>query len=189
MSSARGSSKSRALACSDVLLVRGGARLSGGVGDALVRPNWVELERRADIGMGAARDLVLLDALLSLPAGVNVPVADLARDAVRVLRRAPEGVVAFDGSGHVERVMRLLCRPLVFEGVEVEFVGQGWRRALAGAAVFARVVGLSGCLRPMRSGWECASVRGRSAATRVGLARGCLGMTGLWRRCLRGVGR
>lgn len=73
--------------------VAGGARISGGRGDALIRIDVAEHARRQRCGSGAITELWQLDVLMNLPYGQPVPISALD-DAERwALDRMPDGAV------------------------------------------------------------------------------------------------
>jgi hypothetical protein len=111
-------------------VVAGGAVTVGATGDAVVTCDYMEQARRRLVGLGAVTSLWLLDAVMTLPAGVPVRVADLSEDVRISVNAAPRGVVAIDGGW----VTRLLSPPLTVVGAVV--CGTGWRRPLQQAGRF-----------------------------------------------------
>ncbi|TVZ06309.1 hypothetical protein EAS64_02435 [Trebonia kvetii] len=107
-----------------------GAVTAGAAADAVVACDEEEQARRRSAGLGAVTSLWLLDALMTLPAGAPVRIADLSADAWACISAAPRGVVAVDGGW----VTRLLSPPLTVVGAVVR--GPGWRRPLRQAARF-----------------------------------------------------
>jgi hypothetical protein len=165
---------------SGVLLVRGGARLAGGSGDAHVRVNPEEVARRDRVGLGPVLDLLLLHELLGLPCGLPVPAGELGDEAHQTLGKAPPGVVAFcDARARGDRaagvtVTRLLQRVVVVEGVSVT-ASHGWRQAFDRAAGFLSVAptwivlsARQGTVRQIASGLLEADAAGMGVAVEGG---------------------
>jgi hypothetical protein len=114
--------------------VSSAAVLPDGRGDAALRLHVGECGRRAAAGLADVASPPLLDALLGLPLGVDLPWSALTPRAVRLLTAAPDGVVAADDAG----VRRLLAPPLTVATVVVPARGT-WSAALRLAASFGRV--------------------------------------------------
>ncbi|ALG10211.1 hypothetical protein AOZ06_27940 [Kibdelosporangium phytohabitans] len=87
--------------------------------------------RRQAIGLGHVNSLALLDVLMDLPVGTPVPISSVDTPNLRVLRKAPGGVVRVAGSA----VTRLLM-PVVTPVLAVVYAS-GWRDGLADASEFA----------------------------------------------------
>jgi hypothetical protein len=107
-----------------------GAVTAGAVGDAVVACDYAEQARRRRVGLGAITSLWLLDAVMTLPAGTPVRVADLSEEVWACISAAPRGVVATDGRW----VTRLLTPPLTVVGAVI--CGTGWRRPMQRAGRF-----------------------------------------------------
>lgn len=114
------------------MAVPSGARVSGAVADAVVTVDAIEDQRRAGLGLVGVADLGLLDALMCLPVGEAIPVADLGPVASAHLRAAPAGCVEWLDGG--TRVRRLLVPAATVELVVVR-CGR-WRSGLLRAAAF-----------------------------------------------------
>jgi len=144
------------------LVVPSGARVSGAIADALVSVDADEHSRRGAWGLGGVEQLGLLDALMCLPTGVPVPVADLGEIGRWHLRGAPAGCVEWLPDGLVRRLLVPVC------SVQLVLVrATSWRSALRRAAEFepfaSRVVLLE---RPAR---KLADVQWEADAAGVGL--------------------
>lgn len=113
-------------------VVRGGARAAGAVADAVIDVDGAEDARRSAIGLGGVTSLGLLDALMCLPAGADVPVEDIGETALWFLRRAPVGVVIW--SPDICRVRRLAV-PVVAVPLVLVCTG-AWRGGLRRASAF-----------------------------------------------------
>jgi hypothetical protein len=74
-------------------VIRGAARVAGVVADAVVVVDPVEHERRQALGAGGIMSLAVLDALMCLPLGADIPVAALGDVTLAMLRQAPAGAV------------------------------------------------------------------------------------------------
>jgi hypothetical protein len=111
-------------------VIPGGAVTAGAVGDAVITCDRAEQARRRSAGLGAVTSLWLLDAIMTLPAGVPVRTADLSEEVWARISAAPRGAVVIDGGW----VTRLLRPPLTVVGAVV--CGGGWRRSLQRAAQF-----------------------------------------------------
>lgn len=120
----------------DTVLVPGGARLSGAVATAMVVVDAVEHARRSAWGLGAITSLPLLDALMCLPQGVPVAVADVSTETAAVLRAGPDGCAEWL-PGDAPTVRRLVAPAADVSMVVVE--SGRWADALGRAAVFAPV--------------------------------------------------
>lgn len=99
-------------------------------GDALIRPDLTEHERRTAVGLGAL-GLVTVDAMFSLPLGGLIRWGDIDPYLASFLRRLPDGII--------ERLDRGVCR-LAIPPVKVELVvvsGSSWRPGLRRAGSFA----------------------------------------------------
>ena len=119
-----------AIESGSVAVIAAGAVTAGAVGDAVVACDYAEQARRQDAGLGAVTSVWLLDAVMTLPAGVPVRVADLSEEVWACVSAAPKGVVVIDGGW----VTRLLSPPLTVVGAVVS--GTGWRRSLQRAGRF-----------------------------------------------------
>jgi hypothetical protein len=119
-----------AIESGSVEVIAAGAVTVGAVGDAVVACDHAEQARRRDVGLGAVTSTWLLDALMTLPAGAPVRVADLSEEVWGCISGAPKGVVLIDGGW----VTRLLSPPLTVVGAVVH--GTGWRRPLQRAGRF-----------------------------------------------------
>lgn len=119
-----------AIESGSVGVIAAGAVTVGAVGDAVVACDHAEQARRRDAGLGAVTSLWLLNAVMTLPAGAPVRVADLSEEVWACVRVAPKGVVVIDGRW----VTRLLSPPLTVVGAVVH--GTGWRRPLQRAGRF-----------------------------------------------------
>ncbi len=115
---------------SGFMLVPGAARVSGGIGDALVDVDGAEHERRSAVGLRALTDLGLLGRLLALPLGELVRWDDLSPDDARRFTTAPYGTIECSPDG----VRRLLCYPVSVPLVLVR--SSSWRRGLQRASAF-----------------------------------------------------
>ena len=107
-----------------------GARVSGATAGAVVRIDAVEHRRRA--GLAGVDDLGLLDALMDLPIGAEVPVYHIGAVARAHLRASPPGCVDWLAAGAVVR--RLLVPAATVELIVVRT--DRWPRGLARAAAF-----------------------------------------------------
>jgi hypothetical protein len=110
--------------------VLSGAQVNGGRGDALLRVDAEEHERRVAAGLGAITDLWLLDRLLTLPLCETIQWADLADHDVDLFRRSHSGVVKRSAHG---------IRRLMVPAVDVSLVvvrQTRWRVGLRAAAAF-----------------------------------------------------
>lgn len=110
--------------------VRGGARVSGGRGDALLVIDRHEHARRHAAGIGAVTDTWLLHRLLTLPSDELVRWVDLSDADVHRLRRAHPAVVETSAAG----VRRRLRSPVDVRLVVVR--GRRWRTGLQTASAF-----------------------------------------------------
>jgi hypothetical protein len=113
-------------------VVAGAARVAGAKADAVVDIDRAEHLRRARCGLGGVETLGLLDALMCLPHGEPIPVADLGEVALWHLRRAPEGCVQWLAGG---RAVRRLLVPVASVPLVVVRAA-GWRTGLRRAAAF-----------------------------------------------------
>lgn len=139
-------------------VLEGAARVSGAVADAVVEVDYQEHRRRAGCGLGGVTQLEVLDALMCLPVGAAVPVADLGAVTLRQLRRAPYGCVCW--LDHPQRVRRLLT-PVCSVSLVVVRAGS-WRAGLRRAAEFEpfarRVVVLNRASEKINNyAWEAAA--------------------------------
>jgi hypothetical protein len=98
-----------------------------------------EWRRRADCGLGALDDPVLLRVLFELPLGLSVSSATLRRRELGVLARSPAGTL------HRSRgqVTRLACPPVKVELVVVR--AYQWRNGIGWASQYGPVPGRSRC--------------------------------------------
>lgn len=110
-----------------------GARISGGRGDAFVRVDEDEYQRRQASGQPALTQLWMLDVLMNLPLHLPVRTSDLSSDEQWVLDRVPAGALCRDGHW-----VTRLCRP-VADISAVVFWGQRLQLLLKKAAPFTRV--------------------------------------------------
>jgi hypothetical protein len=134
-------------------LVPNAARVSGGIGDALIDVDRGEHKRRSAIGLHAVTDLGLLGRLLALPLGELVRWDDLSPYDARRFAAAPYGTVECSPVG----ARRLLCYPVSVPLVVVR--SSSWRRGLRRASAFEpfaqRVLILEGSHRDLdRLVWE-----------------------------------
>ncbi|WP_143230814.1 hypothetical protein [Actinosynnema sp. ALI-1.44] len=90
-----------------------------------------EHERRQAAGLRQVDNLELLDVLMDLPANAPVPVSSISGPDLRVLRKAPGGVVRFSATA-VTRVLTPVLTPVL----AVVYASQ-WRDGLADASEFA----------------------------------------------------
>jgi hypothetical protein len=95
--------------------------------------NEAEHERRRAAGVGGIPSLAVLDALMCLPAGVDVSTADLGDRCLARLREARPGCVEWLQGGRV--VHRLAVPPVDVALVVVD--ATDWRTGLRRAAAFA----------------------------------------------------
>jgi hypothetical protein len=110
-----------------------GAQITGGRGDAFVRVDVGEHERRQSCGLGAITQLWMLDVLMNLPLGEPVSISGLDSSEQWTLDRLPGGAVQREG-----RWVIRLCRP-VTEIAAVVVRGQRLQPLLKQAAPFTRV--------------------------------------------------
>ena len=89
--------------------------------DAVVVPQWDEVDRRATVALGAVTDYLTLSALSTFPAGVEVSWRALDPIVAGFLTGAPGGLVSMS----VEGVTSLLGTP--FHQVAVVKVARNWR--------------------------------------------------------------
>lgn len=113
------------------VLVGNGAVTAGARGNALVMLNHDEITRRAEHGLGAITNYVLLGALLNLPLDTPVRMCALSVQDMITLGDAPAGVIDVDEAGWVTR---RLAAPLTVAAAVVE--GTGWRNLMRRAARF-----------------------------------------------------
>lgn len=99
----------------------------------------IEVARRRAVGLGAIADRAVLDALMSLPIGMPVPVASLSDRDARLVRRAPRGAVEVRAGV----VTRRAVSPVVPHLATVP--AKAWRLGLVKAGRFAPF-----CSRSMR---------------------------------------
>jgi hypothetical protein len=140
-----------AIASGSLDVIAAGAVTVGAVGDAVVSCDCAEQVRRRNEGLGAVTSLWLLDAVMTLPAGAPVRVADLSEEVWACISAAPKGVVAVDGGW----VTRLLSPPLTVVGAVM--CGTGWRRLLQRAGrftPFAQRLLVLEKMPPSRMMWE-----------------------------------
>ena len=136
-------------------VIEGAARMSGAVADAVVGLDIREHARRVGCGLGGVEELGILDALMCMPTGAAVLVEDFRPVALRHLRRAPYGCVAW--SEDASRVRRLLNPACSVSLVVVR--ATSWRAGLRRAAAFEpfarRVVVLNRpCKKVQDYAWE-----------------------------------
>lgn len=98
------------------------------------RCNGAEQERRHNIGLSDLKSMELLDVLLDLPAGVAVPRSSLSSSVLRVLHRAPGGVVRMDNTS-----VTRLASPVVTPVLAIVYASR-WREGLERATEFASYV-------------------------------------------------
>lgn len=113
-------------------LVPDGARVAGAVADALVDVDADEHARRAACGLQAAEALGLLDALLCLPFGEDIPMADIGPAHRASLAAAPLGCVEWSADF---TLVRRVLRPAVDVPVVIVRAGR-WREGLRRASAF-----------------------------------------------------
>jgi hypothetical protein len=113
-------------------VVAGAAQVAGAKADAVVDIDHAEHLRRTRCGLDGVDTLGLLDALMCLPQGEPIPVADMGEVALWHLRRAPEGCVQWLAGGRA--VQRLLSPVASVPLVVVR--AAGWRTGLRRAAAF-----------------------------------------------------
>lgn len=77
--------------------------------DALVRPDFAEVDRRRSAGLGAVVDYGLMEALAALPLGCAINRSALHRDTSDRLQSAPPGIVEFDGDS-ITNVLEAPCQ-------------------------------------------------------------------------------
>lgn len=136
-------------------LVAGAAHAAGARADAYVAPRAVEHIRRTAAGAASVTCLGLLDALMCLPLGADVPAADLEPDALARLRAGPPGCV--DWAPDRTWVRRLADPPADVTLVIVAAPGltAGLKRAAAFTPFAPRVVLLGRLPRSFRDrAWE-----------------------------------
>lgn len=109
------------------------ARITGGRGDAFVRIDADERERRCASGLGAITQMWMLDVLMNLPLDQPVRVADLDAGEQWALDRIPAAAVRRDGAW-----VTRLCRP-VTEIAAVVVWGRRLEPLLKRTAPFTRV--------------------------------------------------
>lgn len=90
-----------------------------------------ERQRRQRCGLGAIRELDLLDVLMDIPAGLPIPIGALRPVARRALERAPAGALDFDGDTVVRRAVPVV-RPLL-----AVVTADQWQDGLVRASRFA----------------------------------------------------
>ncbi|MEU3544859.1 hypothetical protein [Streptomyces paromomycinus] len=102
---------------------------------ALVFYRWDEAEcaRRRAVGAAPLDRLAVLETLLGLPPGQQVPLAALSEAQRAAVRALPRGVCDLDR----RYVVRRAVRPLTVDLAVVRCTGSGWRRGLARAGRFA----------------------------------------------------
>ncbi|WP_147377946.1 hypothetical protein [Mycobacteroides abscessus] len=115
------------------VFVPDGARISGGRGDAFVRIDWAEHERRQQAGLEAITQLWHLDLLMNLPPGEPVAADSLTADEQWCLERIPAGAIERDGRWAIRR-----CQPVTTVAAVVVW-GTQLQKLLKSAAPFARV--------------------------------------------------
>lgn len=140
-------------ASAERFVVPGAARVTGAVADAVVRLDIAEHERRRAAGLGDVPSLDVLDALMCVPEGVDVPVADLGPVTLSHLRRAPAGCVMWVNGGWALR--RLAVMPLSVELVIVR--STSWRAAIRRAAAFSPFATRVVLLDRLPSSWPAGS--------------------------------
>lgn len=102
----------------------------GITGDALIRVDMAEHERRTAVGLRAL-SCVTVDAMFSLPLGCLIRWDDMDPHLARFLRRLPHGIVERNEHG----VRRLVVPPVKVELVVVS--GSSWSPGLRRAGSFA----------------------------------------------------
>lgn len=116
------------------VLVRGAATLAGAVASAVVAVDRAEHERRSACGLGAVTSLPLLDALMCLPCGAEIPESDVGGSVRETVASAPTGCA--------ERLPGSVLRRLAVPAAAVPLVVveyDRWGPALARAASFSPV--------------------------------------------------
>ncbi|MCE7010000.1 hypothetical protein LWC34_45420 [Kibdelosporangium philippinense] len=109
-------------------------RIFGTTATVVHRRNDIEHERRRRAGLADLRSMELLDVLMDLPTDVAVSLSSLSSAVLRVLRRAPVGVVQIDNAS----VTRLVS-PAVTPALAVVYASR-WRDGLERASEFASYV-------------------------------------------------
>jgi hypothetical protein len=103
----------------------------GAVAGVAYVPDPVEAARRDAVGLGAITGRAELDALMNLPVGIPVNAHEMTERELRLLRRAPRGVVEDDG-------VRLVRRVVAPVSVRFAIVGaRTWQEGLVKAGRFA----------------------------------------------------
>jgi hypothetical protein len=122
------------LASDRLTIVRDGAvRPTGMADDALLAVDHVEHDRRLAVGCGPVTNRRVLNALLDIPLGTEIPISSIDPDHTEALfDLAPPGTVQWRD----QTVIRLL-RPAAFV-VAALIHGRGWRDPLRRAAGYAR---------------------------------------------------
>lgn len=138
-----------------------GARITGGRGDAFVRIDEAEHQRRRQTGLGAITQLWMLDALMNLPLGQPVSVDGLTESEQWVLDRLPAGAAQRDG-----RWITRVCRP-VSEIAAVVMWSPQWQGVLSRIAPFTRVAQRMIVLEQVPSDFEQLAWQARYQGTGV----------------------
>ncbi|WP_079623853.1 hypothetical protein [Mycobacteroides abscessus] len=115
------------------IYVPDGARITGGRGDAFVRIDWAEHDRRQQTRLKAITQLWHLDMLMNLPLDEPVAADSLTSDEQWCLDRVPAGAVERHGRWAIRR-----CKP-VTTITAVVLWGSHLQTLLKGVAPFARV--------------------------------------------------
>lgn len=90
---------------------------------AAVRPDWSEVNRRAAHGLGAVTSYTLLDAVTTLPIGLEVPWDEIDPVMAGFLDCAPPGVASCSSTG-ITRELRVPLR-----SIEIVKLSDSWRAA------------------------------------------------------------
>nr|WP_042179202.1 hypothetical protein [Kibdelosporangium sp. MJ126-NF4]CEL13689.1 hypothetical protein [Kibdelosporangium sp. MJ126-NF4]CTQ99375.1 hypothetical protein [Kibdelosporangium sp. MJ126-NF4] len=106
-------------------------RLFGTAATVVHRTNRVEHARRRDHGLTSVESMELLDVLTDFPVRMPVPLSSVRRPDLRVLHRAPTGVVRVTAS-----TVTRLVEPVVTPVLAVVHAPR-WREGLADASEFA----------------------------------------------------
>ncbi|MBB5801151.1 hypothetical protein F4560_000919 [Saccharothrix ecbatanensis] len=106
-------------------------RIFGTSATIVHRTHHAEHGRRCGEGLGHLDSMELLDVLMGLPSGEAVPLSAVGPSSLRVLRRAPSGVVNF-----TPRSVTRLVVPVVTPLLAVVYSSH-WRDGLVRASEFA----------------------------------------------------
>ncbi|WP_143466805.1 hypothetical protein [Lentzea kentuckyensis] len=106
-------------------------RIFGTTATIVHRRDDVEHERRRSCGLADIKSMELLDVLLDLPVGAAIPRSSLSPAVLRVLHRAPDGVVQFNDTS-VTRLAAQAVTPVL-----AVVYASSWRDGLERASEFA----------------------------------------------------